>query len=345
MDKNKILEEIKSELTGDRLKDYHFLKRRLDELAKNPETLEVARDLSSILMEVVRPDEVEAMRQKMQKEIKNREALFSKAENLYKEGKLENAKVVLDKVIAQVKGYFEDDEVYHYVNIEEAFAFQIYTNLIYKGEKIIRLAPDHLYKYHYLHGVVCTKLGLLDEAKSSYDIALRWFPNSFSVQLELANIAMAKKDIDTAVSLIVEAQKYCFVPSELARCFRAIGYVGFLTENYRLAMAGYLSSTIFDHKTDIKNELGLASQKMGQETFQPLTPAESKIEVEKVGMFFGGNIEIVKMAVALSREFATRLNYQTAVYFLQIAYNLTHDEGIKNRMEELVNEAKSNQKN
>lgn len=342
MDTNKIIEEVKSQLTGDRLKDYHFLKAKLDELARNPETINAARELSSLLMEVVRPDEVEAMKKKMEKEIKNREAFFTKAENLYKEGKLENAKVVLDKVLAQVKGYFEDDEVYHYVNIEEAFAFQIYTNLIYKGEKIIRLTPDHMYKYHYLHGVVCTKLGLLDDAKESYETALRWFPNSFSVQLELANIAMAKKELHKVAPIVAEAQKYCFVPSELARCFRAIGYYGFLTENFRLAMAGYLSSTIFDQKTDIKKELTLASQKLGQQTFQPLTPAESKVEVEKVGMVFGGNIEIIKMAVALSREFATRQNYQTAIYFMQIAYNLTHDDGLKTKLEELVNIAKAN---
>ncbi|MBQ9730737.1 MAG: hypothetical protein IJV94_01265 [Bacilli bacterium] len=342
MDKNKIIEEVKSQMTGDRLKDYHFLKDKLDELAKNPETIDIARELSPLLMEVVRPDEVEAMKEKMSKEIKNREALFVKAENLYKDDKLETAKVVLDKILLQVKGYFEDDEVYHYVNIEEAFAFQIYTNLIYKGEKIIRLTPDHMYKYNYLHGVVCTKLGLLDEARASYEKALRWFPNSFSVQLELANIAMAKKELDKVAPIIAEAQKYCFVPSELARCFRAIGYYAFLIEDFRLALAGYLSSTIFDQKTDIKKELVLACQKLGYDSFKPLTPAESKVEVEKVGMVFGGNIEIVKMAVALSREFATRTNYQTAIYFMQIAYNLTHDEGLKKRLDSLIEMSKAN---
>ena len=50
------------------------------------------------------------------------------------------------------------------------------------------------YKYHYLHGVVCAKLGIVDEAKESYNIALRWFPNAFPVYLELANIAIVKKE-------------------------------------------------------------------------------------------------------------------------------------------------------
>ena len=342
MDTNKIVEEVRSQLTGDRLKDYHFLKAKLDELARNPETLEAARAVSSILMEVIRPDEVEAMKQKMQTEMSRREALFAKAENLFKEGKLENAKVVLDKIIAQVIGYFEDDEVYHYVNIEEAFAFQIYTNIMYKGEKIIRLTPDHMYKYHYLHGVVCSKLGLLDEAYESYLKSLRWFPNAFPVFLELANIHMARKELDKVPALVAEAQKYCFVPSELGRCFRAIGYYGFLVEDFRLAMAGYLSSTIFDQTTDIKKELGLAASKLGQTTFEPLTPAESKVEVEKVGMVFGGNVEIIKMAIALSKEFAARKNYQTAIYFLQIAYNLTRDDGIKESLDKLVELSKAN---
>ena len=44
MDKELIIKEIKSQLTGNRLQDYHFLKAKLDELAKNPETVEAARE-------------------------------------------------------------------------------------------------------------------------------------------------------------------------------------------------------------------------------------------------------------------------------------------------------------
>ena len=326
MDITKIVEEVRSQLTGDRLKDYHFIKNKLDELAANPETLPAARELTQVMMEIIRPDEVEAMKEKMKPEIERREALFAKAETLFKEGKLENAKVVLDKIVAQVKGLFEDDEVYHYVNIEEAFSFQIYTNLAYKGDKIIRLTPDHVYKYHYLRGVVCAKLGLLDDAFKAYAEALRWFPNAFPVLLELANIAMAKKDFEKVPTIISAAQKYCFINSELARCFRAIGYYGIMVENFRLAMAGYLTSTIFDKTTDIKKELSLAATKLGQTTFTPLTPDESKQELEKVGMLFGGNVQIIRMAIALSNEFAARKNFQTAIYFLQIAFNLTQDQ-------------------
>lgn len=342
MEKELIIKQIKEQLTGNRLKDYHFLRGKLEELAKSPETVGVARELTSLMMDVIRPDEIEAMKAKMQKDINNREALFAKAENLYKEQKFENAKVVLDKICAQVKGLFEDDETYHYVNIEEAFAFQLYTNIMYKDQKIIRLTPDHVYKYNYLRGIVNVKLGLIDEAEEAFYVALRWFPNAFPVLLELANIAMMRKDLDRVPSLVVEAQKYCFVPSELARCFRAIGYYGFLKEDFRLAMAGYLSSTIFDQTTDIKKELTLAAQRMGQTEFKPLTPNESKAELEKVGMLFGGNVEIIKMAIALSREFAARKNYQTAIYFMQVAYNLTHDDNLKNSLEELVKLSKTN---
>jgi len=342
MEINKIIEEVRNSLTGNTLDDYHFIQEKMNELAKNPETVDAARELAQLLLEVVKPDEVAQMREAMKKEIANREALFAKAENLFKEQKYENAKVVLDKISYQVKGLFEDDDTYHYVNIEEAFAFQVYTNLTYKGRKIIRLAPDHLYKYHYLRGVVCVRLGLLDEADAAFDEALRWFPNAFSVILEKANILMAKKQLDNVPALIAEAQKCCFIPQELARCFRAIGYYGFLIENYKLAMAGYLSSTIFDHQTDIKKELSLAAQKLGQTTFTPLTPDESKEELKKVGIIFGANMEIIKMALVLSKEFATRLSYPTAIYFLKVAYGLTHDEKIKARIDELENLAKGN---
>lgn len=342
MDKELIIKEIKSQLTGNRLKDYHFLKNKLEELAKDPETIGIARELTPLMMDVIRPDEIEAIKVQMKKEISNREALFAKAEALYKEQKFENAKVVLDKICSQLTGLFEDTETYHYVNIEEAFSFQLYTNLMYKEQKIIRITPDHMYKYNYLRGVVDVKLGLLDEAEEAFYIALRWFPNAFPVLLELANIAMVKKDLDKVPSLIAEAQKYCFVPSELARCFRAAGYYGFLKEDYRLAMAGYLTSTIFDQTTDIKKELTMAAQNLGQTEFKPLTPDESKKELEKIGLIFGGNVEIIKMAIALSREFASRKNYQTAIYFMQVAYNLTRDDNIKAGLEELVNLSKTN---
>ena len=62
-----------------------------------------------------------------------------------------------------------------------------------------------------------------------------------------------KKEYDLVPDLIAKAQKFCFIPSELARCYRAIGYYGIVKEDYRLAMAGYLTSTIFDANVNITN--------------------------------------------------------------------------------------------
>lgn len=342
MEVKKLVEEIKSQLTGNKLDDYHFIQDKMNELAKNPETIEVARALTPVLLEIVDPEQLNKLKESMKKEIGNREMLFAKAETLLKENKLENAKVVLDKIAYQVNGLFEDDDTYHYINIEEPFAFQVYTNMKYKGRKIVRFAPDHLFKYHYLRGVVNMKLGLVDEAEKAYNEALRWFPNSFSVLLELANVAIARRELDKVPELISEAQKYCFVPSELARCFRAIGYYGLIKEEYRLAMAGYLTSTIFDANVNIKNELGLAAQKLGQTEFKPLTPDESKEELKNVGIKFGANPELIKMAIVLSNEFANQKAYPTAIYFLRVAHSLTMDDSIKSRIEELEKLAKNN---
>jgi tetratricopeptide (TPR) repeat protein len=342
MDIKKQVEEIRSQLTGNKLDDYHFIQDKMNELAKNPETIEVARALAPTLLEIVDPEHLNKLRESMKKEIGNREMLFAKAENLLKENKLENAKVVLDKIAYQLNNLFEDDETYHYINIEEPFAFQVYTNLKYKERKIVRFAPDHLFKYHYLRGVVNMKLGLIDDAEEAYNEALRWFPNSFSVLLELANVAIARRELDKVPGLIAEAQKYCFVPTELARCFRAIGYYGIVKEDYRLAMAGYLTSTIFDANVNITKELGLAAQKLGQTEFKPLTPDESKEELHKVGLVFGANPELIKMGVVLGNEFANQKAYPTAIYFLKIAHSLTMDEKIKERIEELEKLAKNN---
>jgi tetratricopeptide (TPR) repeat protein len=337
MEVNKVVEEVRSQLTGNKLDDYHFIKDKINELAKNPETVEAARALTPVLLEVVNPNELNQIREKMKREIANREALFAKAEKLMQENKFENAKVVLDKIAYQVKNLFEDDETYHYINIEEQFAFYIYTNLIYKGRKIVRFVPDHFYKYYYLLGITNMKLGLVEEAEKAFDESLRWFPNSFVVLLEKANVHFAKKELDKIPEVLKEAQKWCFVPSELARCYRAIGYYGFVTENYRLAMAGYLSSTIFDRTSDLRQELTAISQKMGQETFQPLTPDESKVELEKVGMLFGANMELLNMAMTLSSEFAAQKLYPAAIYLAQIVYGLTQDDNVKARVEELQN--------
>ena len=54
------------------------------------------------------------------------------------------------------------------------------------------------------------------------------------------------------------------------------------------------------------------------------------------------NRYLIKMGIALSREFAARKNYQTAIYFMQVAYNLTHDDNIKAGLDELVNLSKTN---
>lgn len=342
MEVNKLVEEVKSQLTGNKLDDYHFIQNKMNEFAKSPETIEAARALTAVLLEIVNPEELNKIKESMKKGIASREMLFAKAETLLKSNKLENAKVVLDKIAYQIENLVEDDDVYHYINIEEPFAFQVYTNLVYKGPKIIRFAPDHLFKYHYLRGVVNMKLGLIDEAEEAYDKALRWFPNSFSVLLEKANVEIARKNLDKALEYFREAQKCCFVPKELARCYRGIGYYGLLVENYRLAMAGYLTSTIFDTSVDIKNELAIAAEKMGQKEFTPLPATEAKEEFKKINFPFGASVELIRMGVVLGNEFATQKNYPMAIYFLRVSYSLSMDQAIKDKIDELEKLAKNN---
>lgn len=335
------INEIKSNLTGNKLEDLKYVREKVKEIKREELTKELGDQISLIFNEIVRNDEMIELKEKLIKEIKTHESLLTKAENLFREQNYERAKVVLDKIILQVKDYFVEGDTFHLVNIEDAFAFQVYTNMYYQGEKIVTLVPDHIYKYYYLHGVICTKLNLLDEAEKSLTIALRWFPTSFSVMLEIANVKMMKKQFDDVLPLFKLALQYCFIPGEISRAYRGVGFYAFQIENYRLAMAAYLVSTIYDKQTDIRKELSVISQKMGQEKFQPLPPEESKVEFEKVGLAFGANMSIINFAVSLSKEFELRGDLITAHYFLRIAFSLTNNEDMKKHLDELSEVIKS----
>lgn len=336
MNVQEFINEIKSNLTGNKIEDLKYVREKVKEIQKGELTPELGNQISLIFNDIVRNDEMIELKEKLKKDIQIHESLFAKAENLFRENNLERAKVVLDKILAQVKDYFPEGDTFHLVNIEDAFAFQIYTNIYYKGDKIVTLVPDHMYKYYYLHGVVCTKLNLFDEAEKSLTQALRWFPTSFSVVLEIAHVKMMKKQFDDVMSLFKFALEYCFVPAEVSRCYRGIGFYAYQTGDYRLAMAAYLVSTIYDKQTDIRKELSVISQKMGQTKFEPLPPEESKKEFERVGLAFGANMNIINFAVALSKEFEQRGDLMTAHYFLRVAFGLTNNEDMKKHLDELA---------
>lgn len=340
MNIQEIINEVKSHFTGDRKHDFNYVKTASREYAKQG-NIEVLNALSQLLLEVANNQEMKEIAESMKKDIKTNESLFAKAENLFKSQNNEQAKVVLDKILARVEGKFEDDDTYAYVNIEDAFAFQIYANIVHKSDKIVRLVPDHYYKYYYLHGVVSNKLGLHRDAFDSYVKALRWFPNSFPVLTEVANIAILDKEYDKALDLFKQSWSYCFVPSELSRLYRGVGYLHFLKEEYEVAMSAYLVSTVFDRNVNVSKELGVIAQKMGQTEFKPLTPQESRDHLAKIGFGFGANMQLIGMATALSQQFENQGQYQTALYFLRIAVSLAPTEESRNRLASLEEKIKT----
>lgn len=335
MNIEEILKDIRSHFTGKKVDDYNYIKERNRELAKEGAPYEVLDAVAKLILEVIDTDYMKNKKEELKKDIKNHESLFTKAENLFKQGNFEQAKVVLDKIIERLGNHFEDDDDFHYVNIEDAFAFQIYANVEYKDRKIIRLVPDHYYKYYYLHGVVCNKLGLKQDAFKSYISALRWFPTSFSVLIEVASLAISDKEYDKALNILKKAWRNCFVPSEIARIYRGLGFYAYNLENYRLAMASYLLSTAFDRNVNVSNELGVIAQKLGQTEFKPLTPQESKEELAKVGFGFGVNGQLLTAAQSLEKQFSERGELTTAHYFQRIVTGLVPNEGNKAKLKEM----------
>lgn len=233
---------------------------------------------------------------------------------------------------------YQDDQVSAYHAFDEPFEEVLYR---YRSEptKTLRQADIPYAEIYMLYGSLLVELKRFPEAQEALKKGLRWNPMCFDIMSEYAETYKIAGDLDQFFALTLEAFKIAFHSADVARCYRNLGYYFVEKEKYSEAVGCYLMSMGFDRESpQAQSELYYISTKTDGKIKEP-TLDEMKKYAKKYSFPIGPDDDVLGVALAYGKLFLQQEDPQKSRYFLNIAYDLTDDEALKEIIDSLPKEA------
>lgn len=337
-DFDSIMREITSRLTGDPNKDIPYLDEKCKEYKDHEYGKEIVRACGRLMYEVVPDEKKEELNKLINNEFKGTEAALEEIRfNIYKKNYDKALKMIEDLVFkVEDLNIFQDDSVSEYHAFDELFEEVLYRH-IYEPQKDVRRAQIPYTEIYLLYGSLLVELNRLEDARKQLEKGLRWNPICFSIMSEYIETFKMQGDMETFFDKTIAAFKIAFKPSDVARCFRNLGYYFVEKQLYPEAVAVYLLSTEFEPDSkQVNAELYFINQVAGK-VDEP-TSDDIKRYTEKYGFPAGADGDVLGLAYTYGRSFLQEdeeKNTNLAHYFLSILYDLTNDKRIKDMIDSI----------
>lgn len=336
---NEIIDDIKSNLGENRELNRKYLSSQIDRYKDHPYSREIIREISRMMWDCLSDEEKEEFIEISERENPVMDILNEITEHLER-ADYETALDILKDFMKSFPNMFEDDKVseYHsFTNPLEEIIFLEYVG----AEKELRYIPDNqpLLDLYYIYGFLLFENQEFDEAEESLKRALKINPVSARVILELSEIyKMRTPTLNKFVLYTTNALKYAYMPQDIARCYRNLGYYYVEEGQLDVAVALYRYSMVFEMSINAYSELQYIESK-GQDINMDLDDAAELIKAKNIQL--GVNPFVLKTLHELSGEYEENGLYNQSLYFYNIIYELTHDEETFNKINE-INEKLNN---
>ena len=331
-----IMEKITSGLVGDPSKDIPYLEEKMEEYKTHQYAKEILRACGRLVFSLMPEDAKEKFEQLIGNHTLGVSAVIEEAQfNMYKK-RFDVAKDMLASMAEKLEAanLYQDDSVSEYHTFNSLFEEILYAN-IHNPEKELRRATEP-YSVLYLNlGSVLFELGDLKGAKTALAKAIHWNPIDPDITFEYAETFKVQGKLDDFFRLTMLAFSHSYKKTHLARCYRNLGYYFVEKELWKMAAGCYLFSTHYEkeHKS-AQSELWYIQQKAGP-YFEPPSHAELLEGFNKYNIPLGADRDVVGILIALGHEGKKQDNPSFARHFLEMAYDLTDSEEIKEMLNEL----------
>ena len=235
------------------------------------------------------------------------------------------------------------DGEYVFKNLLEELLFQILINGEIKKKIPMILDYSTLYSNY---GETLIILDKINDAKKSFNLSKTYNPINVKANFGLSEIAKKEKDFDEFYKLTLESFKIAYSPDDLAKSFRNLSYYFLkiaegskeknLEENLKLAIYLKKVSEEYDNESDLaKEELEKIKESINKfnkervESFENTDLDECKEFLKSKGLPFEAGIEIITICKNLGFQLDEAKKVVPALYYFNIAYDLTKDEDIK----------------
>ncbi|MBR5503338.1 MAG: hypothetical protein IKV87_02665 [Methanobrevibacter sp.] len=240
------------------------------------------------------------------------------------------------------KEYLEGEYVFK--NLLEELLFQV----LIQGEikKKIPLILDYSTLYSN-YGEILLHFDKIEDGKKSFALSKNYNPINIKANFGLAEIAKMESNIEEFYKLSIESFKIAYYPKDLAKSFRNLSFYFLriaedesskdnLEENLRLAISLKKISQDFDEDSDLAmHELNEINEKINKfdkelvESIENMDLNDCKSFLKSKGLPYEAGIEIITICKNLGFQLDEAKKVVPALFYFNIAYDLTKDEDIK----------------
>ena len=327
---DRIMQQIRSGLTGDAKTDLPYLQAQCRQYAGHPQGAEILRACGRMIFEALPEKEKAAYAQAMRADDAGIGAALQQARLHIAAKEFQKAQALLEPLVRDVeeKGLFQDDRNSEYHTFREPFEELLYR-FRNQPQKELRSASVPLSELYLLYGILLVDLKRLPAARKALREGLRWNPMDFRIHAEYIETYKLAGDLDRFFRFTLAAFKIAFRPGDLARCYRNLGYYFIEKELYAEAMGCFLLSL----RHEMNSKQAMSEMRYIQITTGGRVPQPSPKEVEGYGVKYGfptqPDRDILGLSYHLGRQAMEEKAYSKAGYFLRITYALTKDPNIK----------------
>ena len=176
----------------------------------------------------------------------------------------------------------------------------------------------------------------IDDAEVALKTAFKWNPVSTNIISELSEIYKRKKDYDNFLYWSKKILQYALSSKMLAKAYRNIAYYYCDIEEFETSAAIYHFSRAYEENTLVTSELYYIAEKLGKLPEAP-TPEYIDMLFKKNHIQYGANDIVVGVAYQLSNTFLDNNDFENALYYLSIIYDLTHKKDILELIKKIKN--------
>lgn len=335
-DFDSIMREITGGLSGDAKTDIAYLQDQMEKYKEHEMSKEIIRACGRLIYGLIPDEKKEELAKAISKDASGTEAALEEARfNIYKKD-FDKALRIMEALVLKVEelNAFQDDQVSEYHVFDEFFEEVLYQHRA-KPDKDLRPAQIPYTEIYMLYGSLLVELKRYSEAQDALKKGLRWNPVSFRIMAEYIETYKITGDLEKFFELTKDAFKIAFRSADVARCYRNLGYYFAEKKLWSEAIASYLLSLQFDHECkQAQSELYYINASTHGKVPEPSID-QAKEYGEKYGFPIGADDDILGLSYSFGKHFLEQNAPNAARYFLSIAYDLTGNQEIKQRLDQL----------
>ncbi len=338
-EKNEILDSLRSQMTGELVKDLVFLETKAAEYAKQENGDEIANAIADMAMSMMPQGHLDFMKQKIFIGERRLDAVYAEANALMQKGQYDKAVVLTKQIYDKIREEYtetEDARIFSFRNLLESNLYYI----MYHPTKRLEKAPFDFVRYLMAHAFNLVETRRPSEAIEVLETAIRFNPVCPDPRFELAEIYKLMHEHEKLLTVIRETLPVCATPYALSRCYANLGYYCVDVKEFEKAVCFYFESLLYTHTPAIRAELTHVSQMMGKKITPPKR-ADVLAAFAALEMPNGPDQNVLQVAAALGEQAMQKEEWENACFYLRVFADLTNDEEAKRLFAECQEKAKA----